>query len=394
MKILSVFLILLLAIPSFAKEITLIFPDPEQEYTYWFATPEEAQAPAEHTQVGKGKAQVDLPEGDAISLYVLEGSGLKFAQYPLNSLQKETSLKILISDFIGIHMLAVTIEHDGKAVSAGQLTVKSGVEKREILLTPEDRGQIFLYNLPVDQVTLSFEYKSEGEQKQLEPHLYPIDIEKDKVPHISLDVSDPVDTTGPSAEPRSGEVVTPSETVEPPKPSLGKTIFSYFIGIVLLGGLGYGAWWYYKNNQTKVDDVLKKAGVNPADDPLPPAQPVQDKPLEKIVLAGGDLAQPVAASASSTATPEPKLRDSTGQVLMLSEGSTSIGRESADITLTGESSVSRQHAILERKGEHVTIRDEGSTNGTYVNGVRIEGTVHLDPGDQVQLGAVRLTYEE
>ena len=50
--------------------------------------------------------------------------------------------------------------------------------------------------------------------------------------------------------------------------------------------------------------------------------------------------------------------------------------------------VSREHACIFRRGEHVVVEDLGSTNGTLLNGGRLSPFLphHLEDGDQLQLG--------
>lgn len=56
--------------------------------------------------------------------------------------------------------------------------------------------------------------------------------------------------------------------------------------------------------------------------------------------------------------------------------------------------VSRRHAELCVDGDHITIRDLGSGNGTFVNGNRLgEETVSLGGGDRVKLGPVLIRVE-
>jgi pSer/pThr/pTyr-binding forkhead associated (FHA) protein len=69
------------------------------------------------------------------------------------------------------------------------------------------------------------------------------------------------------------------------------------------------------------------------------------------------------------------------------ESGTTIGREGCDITL-GDPDVSRRHATIRAEGDSVTIEDLGSTNGTFVNGERIDQPRPLRDGDEVQIGAV------
>ncbi|MCB0335562.1 MAG: FHA domain-containing protein [Bdellovibrionales bacterium] len=69
-----------------------------------------------------------------------------------------------------------------------------------------------------------------------------------------------------------------------------------------------------------------------------------------------------------------------------------IDLESVDV----HSKVSRKHAVVERKGDQVTITDLGSLNGTYINrGDRLtEGQpVSIKPGDEIIVGKVFLKVE-
>jgi ABC transport system ATP-binding/permease protein len=69
-----------------------------------------------------------------------------------------------------------------------------------------------------------------------------------------------------------------------------------------------------------------------------------------------------------------------------------IGRAEADIILD-QPLVSRRHAeLLWQDGRHV-LADGGSPHGTFVNGERVSGTRPLAPGDVVQIGTFRLTYD-
>jgi ABC-type multidrug transport system ATPase subunit/ABC-type multidrug transport system permease subunit len=53
--------------------------------------------------------------------------------------------------------------------------------------------------------------------------------------------------------------------------------------------------------------------------------------------------------------------------------------------------VSRRHARLSRMGNAMRIEDLGSSNGTYVNGVRVREPTVVRPGDQIGLGSYTFT---
>lgn len=71
---------------------------------------------------------------------------------------------------------------------------------------------------------------------------------------------------------------------------------------------------------------------------------------------------------------------------LLREGeSASIGRSDSNDIHIGESHISRVHAVLSCRDGEFIIDDMESVNGTYVNGVRVEGSSKLAIGDEIHL---------
>ena len=68
-----------------------------------------------------------------------------------------------------------------------------------------------------------------------------------------------------------------------------------------------------------------------------------------------------------------------------------LGRDAANAVQLHDSEVSRHHAQVQREGNALTIRDLGSSNGTFVNGKRVSSHV-LESGDHVQLGGTLMLY--
>ncbi len=64
----------------------------------------------------------------------------------------------------------------------------------------------------------------------------------------------------------------------------------------------------------------------------------------------------------------------TGQIYQISKVRTTLGRTGADLDID-DTEASRQHAVLEILGEHAILRDLDSTNGTFVDGARIQQQV-------------------
>jgi diguanylate cyclase (GGDEF)-like protein len=80
-----------------------------------------------------------------------------------------------------------------------------------------------------------------------------------------------------------------------------------------------------------------------------------------------------------------------GHRLVLGDLAIDIGRGSGAGLILDADSVSRKHARIERFGGGHKIVDQGSTNGTYVNGVRIKEQI-LKDGDRIGIGKALLKY--
>ena len=67
-----------------------------------------------------------------------------------------------------------------------------------------------------------------------------------------------------------------------------------------------------------------------------------------------------------------------------------IGRDPSNDVVIASPNVSRFHAQVERVGQRYRVEDLRSSNGTFVNGERIEGSVWLKPDDTIRIGQHRL----
>ncbi len=99
----------------------------------------------------------------------------------------------------------------------------------------------------------------------------------------------------------------------------------------------------------------------------------------------------VAALPSGSALLVVRRGPNVGARFLLDEDVTTAGRHpSADIFLD-DVTVSRRHAQFLRHGTAFEVKDLGSLNGTFFDGVRIE-TALLTDGAEVQIGKFRLTF--
>jgi hypothetical protein len=64
-----------------------------------------------------------------------------------------------------------------------------------------------------------------------------------------------------------------------------------------------------------------------------------------------------------------------------------------DVALDGDDYASAKHARIEPRRDGVWVEDIGSTNGTYLNGIKLTRARKLTPGDVVRVGETELRYE-
>jgi FHA domain len=73
----------------------------------------------------------------------------------------------------------------------------------------------------------------------------------------------------------------------------------------------------------------------------------------------------------------------------------SIGRSGENqVELEDDEFASSSHARVEPRHDGAWLVDRGSTNGTFVNGIRIDSPHRLEAGDLVRIGETQLRYEE
>ncbi len=81
-----------------------------------------------------------------------------------------------------------------------------------------------------------------------------------------------------------------------------------------------------------------------------------------------------------------------GSTFLLDQDATTVGRSTEGDVFLDDVTVSRKHAIFERRtGGAWFVRDVGSLNGTYVNGEQVDET-KLASGDEVQIGRFKVTF--
>ena len=117
-------------------------------------------------------------------------------------------------------------------------------------------------------------------------------------------------------------------------------------------------------------------------------------PQESFILAPTQLAAEHAVSDPGRLVVERSKALSAGETFEAGPVPVTVGRsEENTIALDGDEFASGHHARIESQRDGVWILDLGSTNGTFVNGERVEGRRQLHRGDLVQIGNTELRFE-
>jgi hypothetical protein len=117
-------------------------------------------------------------------------------------------------------------------------------------------------------------------------------------------------------------------------------------------------------------------------------------PQESFILAPSQAAELAALRDSGRLVVVRSPALSEGDELTLNSSALLLGRGSDnDVNLARDEFASSKHARVEPRRDGVWVEDVGSTNGTYLNGIRLTTAKRLAPGDVVRIGETELRYE-
>ena len=84
---------------------------------------------------------------------------------------------------------------------------------------------------------------------------------------------------------------------------------------------------------------------------------------------------------------------SEGRFVELTAARLTIGRVAGNDLQLDDQKVSRHHAVIEVHERQAVLRDLGSRNGTYVDGVRLSGAHVLSGGERLRFGDQQLRVQ-
>ncbi len=85
---------------------------------------------------------------------------------------------------------------------------------------------------------------------------------------------------------------------------------------------------------------------------------------------------------------------SASTVINLVDGVTTAGRQDECQLRIKSSQVSRQHCQFFEKNGMLLVKDLGSSNGTFLNGKKIDGQRVLEAGDEVTIGPIKFKVQK
>lgn len=342
-------------------------------------------------------------------------------------------------DFNCVHSLRIQVTYDNKPVQQAQVTLTASdktTQKQTIDYTKQ--GIAVFEDVPAGKAQLTIRYGDDFTMTQdvqiSSDHpagvvTIPVAV-SNRVPTLDVPAEAP-ETSAPISSPgvgRGGEAAPGRQA--PPSAGEGggfSSLLGSLIGLALAGGVIYLLYRWAQSGGMAA--TLKKAGIEVSGPPPPsdtgtpwqpnaPAPPVVADPSlcpfcgQKkdaagncaCTLAPGQQAVPSGANGTAASAPitasQPRLVATMGVYsgtifpLNANGGGMTVGRDpSNSIMLGNDTTVSRRHASLRVEDGTCIVTDEGSSNGVYVNGVRISGSQSIRPGDEVQIGNTRFRFE-
>ncbi len=110
-----------------------------------------------------------------------------------------------------------------------------------------------------------------------------------------------------------------------------------------------------------------------------------------ITTEGGEIVLPLTAAPSGATLVIRAGGGRAGESFALVRDRLTVGRRPDSDVFLDDVTVSRDHAVIVRRGSDYYLDDCGSLNGTYVNRRRIESH-RLGDGDELQIGKYKLAF--
>jgi hypothetical protein len=401
---------------SFASsKLTLVFPDASEKLIFE-SSAWPTKEPANDTKRTSQKADYTIESSTKTDkVYVIDPTTNKVASKAIGDI-KDGTWTLTAADFNALYKVKVEVSTPKGPVAAANVELEAGADKRNELVDPSANGIATFYFLKSGDVKVAVNYKAGGKAQSPVKQVFTIGGENSTLKVALPDGEAVTPALGATANAGNDSAKTSKdkdtrndEPVKDPGSPLGGLITTV-IGLAIVGGIGYFIISYMKKNPDQVKQTLTKLGADipkPGDannhvhDPIPVA-PIAPQPMQQIILDGGAPSpvpissapiQQIQISTPAASTGIPRMVASDGSAFDLPEGPTVVGREFGAGLVVPNDTISRKHASVTKNGSQVEVEDHASTNGTWINGGKLNGSQILRPGDSVRFGSVEFRYE-
>jgi len=407
--------------------LNLSFPDSNKSYAVWMQDGFPTSLPDKPQVSAKGPIQLAVTQKSANERVVVWDQKAGIVAVKKLADVKEDTWDVKSTDFSNVAAVNLSIEYAGKPVASASVDLKDGNRTQTQLLDPSAKGVVSFFIVKAGKIESSVKYRSNGAMATPVNQTFDLSTASSTAPNFRVALPDKVDTVGDAANStvaptRDTGGAAPSNATPGQASSTGSgrapiqsnplgTIVVLLATLAAICGVAYAGFMYVKKNPDKAKATFEQMGIQipkAPDDALnagvpnvPLQAPAPPQPVQKIML-GDATPDPLAGTAAvslgavgvSAVAASPQLRSSSGDVIPIPDTPLIVGRDPGlGLSLVGESTVSRKHAEVVKSAGGVVVKDLGSTNGTFVNGARLQGEVVLRAGDEVQFGAIRFRYE-
>ncbi len=381
------------------------------EHFYWFSYTDIKGGPAVTTPKSfkdkKVTANVPLVK-DAVPkgtlLYVLDAKTGNEAVKPLEG-KGSLAVDLKKSDFDKVRKVVLWVigsVKDRPIAAAVVKLVDADKKAQQRVLDPSSVGTVEFNDVAEGTASVTVLY---GDNKK---SIQDVDITLErKIPVLKIDIPIAGEIESVGVFSRGPSDLDNSEQSDKEAPQVkGVDYITGLIGAILLIIVIYFAVRMMRDKGAGAKSILKKLGVQVEEDrpliqpakPVPPVDPtICPFCGQKKDASGACSCSVIGAAASAvSAASGPRLvaiqGPRMGEVYEL-QGTLTIGRdESNTVAFPDDSTVSRRHARIASDAGAFTVYDEGSSNGTFVNGVKVTEQA-LHSGDEIQIGTTRLRFE-
>lgn len=336
--------------------------------------------------------------------------------------------------FDHVHRVEAVLSYENKRLQNAVASLKSSDGKSvDKVVSPAEQGVAVFEDVPAGKATLTLKYGNNLTETRDVDILTDHDGKKIVVQAVVMNKAPTLETPAtenvtPAAAPAlpAGSPASPVPGAPGAAPAPADSgnwftsLLSTILGLAAAAGIIYALYRWAQSGGMAA--TLKKAGIEVAGTPPPsdagtPWQPqgsappvVSDPSLCQFCGqkkdAAGNCACTLSGAALNTGPTSPVIPNQPRLVatmgvysgtifpLNINGAGVTLGREATNsIPLGNDTTVSRRHAAIRQENGTYLVSDEGSSNGVYLNGVKISGSQPIRPGDEVQIGNTRFRFE-